>query len=91
VLKYLPGEATIHVKVFPVIKPRPNNFVSDTESDPAIFLAVNPKTSQQKFENTVSHEMHHIGLASTDKLYERKVASLPPGAQKAALLDGSFR
>ena len=90
-LKYLPGEATIHVKVFPVIKLRPNNFVSDTESDPAIFLAVNPKTSQQKFENTVSHEMHHIGLASTDKLYERKVASLPPGAQKAALLDGSFR
>ena len=34
--------------------------------------------------------MHPIGLASTDKLYERKVASLPAGAQEAALWMRAF-
>ncbi len=90
VLQYLPDQAAIHVKVFPMIKPRPNSFVFDVDTDPAIFLYLNPKVSQQEFDNTVSHEMHHIGLASTDKLYDKKIETLPPPAQKVANWIGAF-
>jgi len=90
VLQYLPSEATIQVKVFPEIKPKHNSFVFDTDTDPAIFLYLDPKVSQREFDNTVSHEMHHIGLASTDKLYEKKIATLPPPAQKTAQWMGAF-
>jgi hypothetical protein len=90
VLQYLPVEATIHVKVFPEIKPRHNSFVSEVDTDPAIFLYLDPKVSQQEFDNTVSHEMHHIGLSSTDKLYEKKIATLAPASQKAAQWMGAF-
>ena len=90
VLQYLPAAATIHVKVFPEIKPKHNSFVFDVDRDPAIFLYLDPKVSQQSFDNTVAHEMHHIGLSSTDKLYEQKIASLPPASQKVANWLGAF-
>ena len=90
VLQYLPAQATIHVKVFPEIKPKHNSFVFDVDSDPAIFLYLDPKVSQQEFDNTVSHEMHHIGLSSTDELYAEKIAKLTPPAQKAAQWMGAF-
>ena len=90
VLQYLPAEATIRVKVFPEIKPKHNSFVFDVDTDPAIFLYLDPKVSEQEFDNTVSHEMHHIGLSSTDKLYNQKIASLPPASQKAAQWMGAF-
>jgi len=90
VLQYLPAQATIHVKVFPEIKPKHNSFVFDVDTDPAIFLYLDPNVSQQEFDNTVSHEMHHIGLSSTDKLYEKKIANLMPAAQKAAQWMGAF-
>ena len=90
VLQYLPAEAVIHVKVFPEIKPKHNSFVFDVATDPAIFLYLDPKVSQQEFDNTVSHEMHHIGLSSTDKLYEKKIAALPDGPQKAARWMSAF-
>jgi hypothetical protein len=35
VLQYLPAQATIHVKVFPEIKPKHNSFVFDADTDPA--------------------------------------------------------
>jgi len=90
VLQYLPAQAVIHVKVFPEIKPKHNSFVFDVDTDPAIFLYLDPKVSQQEFDNTVSHEMHHIGLSSTDKLYEEKIATLTPVSQKAAQWMGAF-
>jgi hypothetical protein len=90
VLKYLPKEARIQVKVFPEIKPRHNSFVFDTETDPVIFLYVDPDMSADAFENTVAHEMHHIGLSDTDALYKKKIAALPPGMQKAAQWMGAF-
>jgi hypothetical protein len=90
VLQYLPAQATIHAKVFPEIKPKHNSFVFDLHTDPAIFLYLDPNVSQQEFDNTVSHEMHHIGLSSTDKLYEKKIANLMPAAQKAAQWMGAF-
>lgn len=90
VLQYLPAQAVIRVKVFPEIKPKHNSFVFDVATDPAIFLYLDPKVSQREFDNTVSHEMHHIGLSSTDKLYEKKIEALPEGPRKAARWIGAF-
>jgi hypothetical protein len=90
VLQYLPEEANIHVKVFPEIKPKQNSFVFDTDTDPAIFLYLDPKVPREQFENTVAHEMHHIGLSSTDALYAKKIAALPAGKQKASQWMGAF-
>ncbi len=61
VLSYLPAQATIRAKVFPEIKPKTNSFVFDSETNPAIFLYLDPEESAPKFENTVAHELHHIG------------------------------
>src|ERR1043166_3329370 len=47
-----------------MIKPRTNSFVWDVERDPAIFLYLDPDVTRAKFENTVAHELHHIGFAS---------------------------
>ena len=64
-LAYLPKDATIRAKVYPVIKPRDNSFVFDTKNDPAIFLYLDPTISAEKFENTAAHELHHIGYSTT--------------------------
>jgi hypothetical protein len=90
ILAYLPEAAVIHAKVFPVIKPRDNSFVFDTNADPTIFLAVNEQMTTDRFVNTVAHEAHHIGLASTKKQYEARVATLPARPRKAAMWMGAF-
>lgn len=89
-LAYLPVSATLHTKVFPLIKPQHNSFVFDTDTDPAIFLYLNPSESKELFAKTISHEMHHIGLSSTDKLYENTIAALPTGPHHAAEWMGAF-
>lgn len=61
---YLPSGTAIRAKVYPVIKPQTNSFVSELKTDPAIFLYLNPEMSAAQFENTVAHELHHIGLAA---------------------------
>lgn len=90
VLQYLPAESVIRTKVFPLIKPLHNSFVFDMDTDPAIFLYIDPSESAASFENTVAHEMHHIGLSSVDKAYEEKIASLPPAAARVARWMGAF-
>ena len=89
-LAYLPASAVIRAKVFAEIKPRDNSFVFDVDRDPAIFLALSEKMTKDRFANTVAHELHHIGLASTDRQYEERMASLPPRAKKAAMWVGAF-
>ncbi len=64
-LAYLPKDANIRAKIYPVIKPRENSFVFDVDHDPAIFLYLDPAVSREKFENTLAHELHHIGYGST--------------------------
>jgi Putative zinc dependent peptidase (DUF5700) len=63
-LEYLPQDARINAKIYPVIKPRENSFVFDVKTDPAIFLYLDPNVSKQKFENTLAHELHHIGYGT---------------------------
>lgn len=67
-LAYLPAGARIRAKVYPVIKPRDNSFVFDVKTDPAIFLFLDPSVSQKKFENTLAHELHHIGTVAVVRL-----------------------
>ncbi|HEX8458106.1 MAG TPA: DUF5700 domain-containing putative Zn-dependent protease [Pyrinomonadaceae bacterium] len=63
-LAYLPDGARIRAKVYPVIKPRDNSFVFDVDTDPAIFLYLDPSKSREQFENELAHELHHIGYGS---------------------------
>ena len=39
---YLPRDARIRARIYPVIKPRGNSFVWETETNPAIFLYLDP-------------------------------------------------
>jgi len=59
---YLPGGASIRATVYFVIKPRTNSFVFDLDKDPAVFMYLDPTVRPEKLENTVAHELHHVGL-----------------------------
>lgn len=83
VLSWLPPGATIKARVFPLIKPAHNSFVwAKPGESSAIFLYLQ-KQSKDKFENTVAHESHHIGLASLDKQQDTIQAGLPPNIKTA--------
>jgi hypothetical protein len=84
VLAYLPDEAVIRAKVYPVIKPAVNSFVWELSSDPTIFLYLDPEVTRDKFDNNVAHELHHIGLGSLGPVYAEKTAALPERARTAA-------
>jgi hypothetical protein len=90
VLAYLPDSAALHAKVYPVIKPGTNSFVWELSSNPTIFLYIDPEVTRDKFENTVAHELHHIGLGSLGPVYDRKIAALPEPARTAAGWMGGF-
>lgn len=83
-LTYLPPDATIRAQVYPVIKPRRNTFVWEASTDPAIFVYLDPAVSWEKFANTVTHELHHIGLASVGPIYSNKIAALSEPVRWAA-------
>ena len=89
-LGYLPPQASIRSDIYPVIKPQSNSFVFEAATAPAIFLYLDPKKSRAEFENTVAHEVHHIGLSSLDAAYEEKIKSLTEDARKAARWMGAF-
>ena len=61
--RYLPDGSTIRARIYPSIKPRENSFVFEPRTDPAIFLFLDPSVSAAKTENTMAHELHHIGIA----------------------------
>lgn len=84
IVPYLPAQARIRATVYPVIKPKSNSFVFETETDPAIFLYLDPGQSAEAFANTVAHELHHVGLASLSVAYRERIGVLPPSARQAA-------
>lgn len=91
-LAYLPKAARIRAKIYPVIKPRDNSFVFDLESDPAIFLYLDPRNSKEKFENTLAHELHHVGYITScpSERTSGEVAKLPEHTQTVIKLIGAF-
>ncbi len=90
VLAYLPDEAVIKSKVFPVIKPKTNSFVFESETDPTIFLYLDPEESTAKFENIVAHELHHIGFSSVENLAKARQKDVPANARAAVEWIGAF-
>jgi hypothetical protein len=78
---YLPAAATIRAKIYPSIKPRENSFVFELTTDPAIFLYLDPAITSEEFENTVAHELHHIGFGTGCGSKDREVAGDPARAQ----------
>jgi hypothetical protein len=90
VLNYLPDQAVIKARVFPMIKPVTNSFVFESETNPAIFLYLDPEESAAKFENTVAHELHHIGYASVSSLANEKQKDVPANAKPAVEWMGAF-
>lgn len=90
IVPYLPAEARIRATVYPVIKPKSNSFVFETETDPAIFLYLDPGQSAEEFANTVAHELHHVGLASLSAAFRERIAKLPDHARQAARWIGAF-
>jgi putative zinc-dependent peptidase DUF5700 len=89
-LAYLPPDARIHATVYVVIKPRTNSFVFDVLTNPAIFLYLDPARGGPQFENTVAHELHHIGFASVQPHTDSILAALPDSVRKAAEWMGAF-
>jgi hypothetical protein len=90
ILPYLPPDARIHASVYPVIKPQSNSFVFETDTDPAIFLYVDPEKSEASFENTVAHEMHHIGLSSAMAAYGKITDAVPEPKREVLNWIGAF-
>jgi hypothetical protein len=91
-LAYLPESAQINAKIYPVIKPRDNSFVFDIDTDPAIFLYLDPTVTKQKFENTLAHELHHIGYgtACPTKETSAEIERLPKPSQTVIRYIGAF-
>jgi len=91
-LNYLPKDARISAKIYPVIKPRENSFVFDVKNDPAIFSYLDPTVSPQKFENTLAHEMHHIGYGTScpSKQIADQLRDLPPNVKTALTWTSAF-
>jgi len=91
-LAYLPRDASIRAKIYPVIKPRENSFVFDVKENPAIFLYLDPVVSREKFENTLAHELHHIGYgtACPRKDVTSAIEKLPKNQQTLLTWIGGF-
>ncbi|HEV7681801.1 MAG TPA: DUF5700 domain-containing putative Zn-dependent protease [Pyrinomonadaceae bacterium] len=91
-LAYLPQQAHIQAKIYPVIKPRDNSFVFELNSDPAIFLFLDPAMSREKFENYLAHELHHVGYGTTCPAKETSeaLARLPQNTQTVIKYIGAF-
>jgi hypothetical protein len=91
-LAYLPRGARVRAKIYPVIKPRPNSFVFDLENDPAIFLYLDPSVSRAMFENTLAHELHHVGYGTVcpTRRARAELARLPPNARTALTYARAF-
>lgn len=67
-LAYLPPGTPLRARVYLEIKPLPNSFVfTGGDSIPSIFLYVRatPAETRLQIENTIAHELHHIGTNAT--------------------------
>ncbi len=91
-LAYLPAGARLRAKGYPVIKPRTNSFVFEVNADPAIFLYLDPAMTAAQFENTMAHELHHIGYASAcaDRSETERAAAPSPAVGQVLRWLGAF-
>lgn len=80
-LAYLPAGARLKATVFPMIKPKPNEFVFDIAKDPAIFLYLDPAVPGAKARNTLAHELHHIGMGAACPSRQEGTSASAPAAK----------
>jgi hypothetical protein len=64
---YLPPGMPLRATIYPVIKKSANSFVFELDSNPAMFMYIDPQRNSASLENTLSHELHHVGLAGCPK------------------------
>jgi len=88
-LAYLPADTRLSARLYLEIKPRTNTFVfTGRDSIPSIFLYVDPQRTRAQLENTVAHELHHIGLNSACP--DRPFAALSPARAMLLRYLGGF-
>ncbi len=88
VLEWLPAGTRIRARIYPLVKPRPNSFVFEVRTDPAIMLFLDPDVTAKKFANTAAHELHHIGLAAA--CTDEPPAGSPDGLRQVLRWAGAF-
>lgn len=90
-LAYLPAGTAVRARLYLEIKPITNSFVfTGRDSIPSIFLyiRVNPPDAPAQLENTLAHELHHIGTnaACNDvALFGTRDTASIPAAQRTLL------
>jgi hypothetical protein len=91
-LAYLPEGARIRAKIYPMIKPRENSFVFEVNTDPAVFLYIDPEVTKEQFENTLAHELHHIGYGGScpSKQARQEISKLDDKTQSVIQWIGAF-
>ena len=78
---YLPRAAHIRASIYPVIKRSTNSFVFELDSDPAIFVHIDPERPIEELENVLAHELHHVGSAACPP--PSGIDTLPAPAKRA--------
>ncbi|MDZ4778887.1 MAG: DUF5700 domain-containing putative Zn-dependent protease [Planctomycetia bacterium] len=89
VRSYLPPNARLRATVYIVIKPRSNSFVYELATNPAVFAYLDPEITKEEFENTIAHELHHVGLASLEDA-AHQVGSSSANVRQAVKWIGAF-
>ena len=88
---YLPAGTRLRARVYLLIKPQDNSFVFEPATDPAIMLYLDPGRSREQLENTIAHEVHHIGYAGACASAEDSTADpADPAAAEARRWLGPF-
>jgi hypothetical protein len=88
-LAYLPAGTSLRARMYLEIKPFTNTFVfTGRDSIPSIFLYVDTKETPAQLENTLAHELHHIGLNAACPDHESQRGT--PAQQMLARFLGGF-
>ena len=87
-LAYLPAYARIRVSLIPMIKPITNSFVYQSDSTLAMLIYIDPRSTPAQIENTLAHELHHIGYGTACSGPPR--TDLPESVRTARLYTGAF-
>ena len=61
---YLPPATPLRARIYLLVKPRTNSFVVEPATDPAIMLYLDHARTAAQLQNTIAHELHHIGYAA---------------------------